>query len=501
MKILYLRENAENDNDITCRGVKDYFRVKDPNNIVLAPPINPFDVDNTVDMIKQIAIQESVDIVIGFSFGAFYALTLSDLIPKIVINPLLLPTEVLYDVIVVANLYYEFEKYENKNRSSSNIFAVCSTHSEKWSFSEYFDEKNSMSIEGGHHVLTQEQLHLALDTGLEKLDLKNNRIQMINKYLDSIYQGGRYADMTTYFFNEYNSIMQIRMDPSFSAFEPWRNEILRHEAAIKNIDKIAHDMFFGENITLLNGCMVFNHKLKQVSFESDPEGKDVEVYYPRPTLRRYRKWNVISIFPQGENTENVYESPLVAALKGKSGWSFKNKTRDLFLFLRQFIQVAHANFGMDLTYDTLMFEIYSYSPNMIEIILAKIFRCQTVFYPFWVIPPKLVYKNQIYINTSDEEKEKNLKKMIAAIPGKYFRFSFIPEEYRKYVRGDYSYVDNEETIKELVYQDKFNGKSVLIIDEHMQPGQYVSQNCKNIARLYDVKKLTFITLFDESNRK
>ena len=39
MKILYLRENAEDDNGITCRGVKDYFRVKDPNNIVLAPPI------------------------------------------------------------------------------------------------------------------------------------------------------------------------------------------------------------------------------------------------------------------------------------------------------------------------------------------------------------------------------------------------------------------------------------------------------------------------------
>ena len=262
-------------------------------------------------------------------------------------------------------------------------------------------------------------------------------------------------------------------------------------------------MFFGENITLLNGCMVFDYKLKQVSFESNPEGKDVEVYYPRPTLRRYRKWNVISIFPQGRNTENTYEFPFIAALKGKSGWNFKNKTRDLFLFLRQFIQVAHANFGMDLTYDTLMpcFKTYSYSPDIVEIILAKIFRSQTVFNPFWVIPPKLVYKNQIYINTSDEEKKKNLKKMIDAIPGKYFRFSFIPKEYRKYVRGDYSDVEYEETIKELVYQDKFNGKSVLIIDEDMQPGQNVSQNCKNIARLYDVKKLTFITLYDECNRK
>lgn len=278
--------------------------------------------------------------------------------------------------------------------------------------------------------------------------------------------------------------------------------VVLNESEMLEIFELGKQIFNGD--VPLNEGFDIDAKTKTVSFNPNHQENinTGNLYDPKPIFDKFNKWDLISIFKRERNEYSNDGNPVIYALKNEFGWKFKNKNHDLYALLRRFVYIAHQLYNMDTTYDTIVIVPSKNKLNAeIMIRLAKILRCKTVRENFFNKLDKwTVIEDQV-----DEEMAENdgmdlqvlrtvLYNSIKKMPTKSFQFHFIPVKYRKYIKHTF---ESYNMFEEIEYKDDFNDKNVIVLDDTIATGRSVSEACEIIEELYDVKKLTIITLFSK----
>ena len=174
MRILYVHGYGSNKDSHTGQMLRTYFSSARSAEIIT----DTFDlVDGlaTIARIRHIATEQSVALVVGSSLGAFHTLALDLPVPKILINPCMMPSLVIDKFMKSPDdsLRRMCEEVERRVYSAVSdyarrqTFAAFSTADEFFSFKDFFDEhyspSNSLSVPGAKHHLDYSQISLMLD--------------------------------------------------------------------------------------------------------------------------------------------------------------------------------------------------------------------------------------------------------------------------------------------------------------------------------------------------
>ena len=257
-------------------------------------------------------------------------------------------------------------------------------------------------------------------------------------------------------------------------------------------------LFEGINIDKFN---------KKVEYDDSHERGVVTGNYmsvPNPVYSRTKEgYPVISIFERTayekyETDRDPDANPLIYAMKGINGWSFKNGEKDIYRFFRRFVQIAK---GIKTKYDTII-KIPSKS-NLNNIFIAnvsKIIGCENIIANgFAKMFVSQVYELINYKKIQDENPTnyKNIARQVEDAVEKqdidemsYFSFKEIPPQFRKYIGQVFC---QKERMLDLAPQ--INDKDILILDDTIASGTTISHMCECVLDLYIPKSITIITLF------
>lgn len=184
INVLYIHGFNGSPNGQTASAVKKYFK----NHNVIAEQYNLFNYKETIARINKTINENKIHIIIGHSLGGFYTLAIKNpKIFKILINPCMLPTQVLNNLSkqygTITNVAYNmlFKPYLNKieqNLDYSNkkihkkYFAAFSDKDEFPSFKKFFDaniknKSKSIRLSNARHRLDFAQMDKVLTEALK----------------------------------------------------------------------------------------------------------------------------------------------------------------------------------------------------------------------------------------------------------------------------------------------------------------------------------------------
>lgn len=178
LNILYIHGFNGNPKGGTYKVLKEYFSNE---NLFSFPfPKLHTDVVETSNLIESYCRDYNINLIIGASLGAFYALNNTICSKRIAINPCMLPSkeiENLKDRITglnihvdddVKKIWLDMESYKHVNEEvKKNTFGIFGKNDELFHYKTFFDEifgipdssatKNSILVEG-HHSMEKEYL-------------------------------------------------------------------------------------------------------------------------------------------------------------------------------------------------------------------------------------------------------------------------------------------------------------------------------------------------------
>ena len=178
MNILYVHGLGSDKNSSTGKLIKEYYGKKHQ---VLTESFDLLNVEGTRHKIRKRVQEWQVDLCIASSLGAFFMLSLRDILPCFVINPCMKTSTVLKnldasipDEVLQEFAHLENHVYDNLEPTTRELtFAAFGTADELFSFKQLFLEKygetNVLEVAGGKHKLVQEELYRVLEDFTRRL--------------------------------------------------------------------------------------------------------------------------------------------------------------------------------------------------------------------------------------------------------------------------------------------------------------------------------------------
>lgn len=202
MNILYIHGLGTNENSTQGKIIKAIL--KDDN--VIHPSFGELtNYDEVKSHIEQVVRDNDVDLIIGHSFGGFYTLDADFDLPKIIVNPCMLPSVEIPKLTKVSDSFKKyFEAKEDqlyKEKSfSNNIIGIFADSDKLFRYRSYADKLGikTLGCEGTHRILRsflEEPLLLArklldikrIDESIKNIDVKNNP-KMVDKFKDDVWE-------------------------------------------------------------------------------------------------------------------------------------------------------------------------------------------------------------------------------------------------------------------------------------------------------------------------
>lgn len=180
--VLYIHGFNGSPNGSTGSFIKQFFA----NDNVIAPQLDLIDFEGTIAALKKILAENEVNIVIGQSFGAFYAFVLnSDKQFQIVTNPCMYPSKEipnLSDVSLGEEWIKKFANEESKvyknisGQLAQSTFGIFGDKDELFSYKSTFkniydnlNKENTVLVEG-NHSLSNASLQKGLSAAIKYLN-------------------------------------------------------------------------------------------------------------------------------------------------------------------------------------------------------------------------------------------------------------------------------------------------------------------------------------------
>ena len=204
---------------------------------------------------------------------------------------------------------------------------------------------------------------------------------------------------------------------------------------------------------------------------------------------------IISIFKRKKILANDKSdgNPLLYALKGIYNWKIDDF--NIKLLLKQFVRIVEK---INPQYDTL---IKVPSQNELNNIffehLNKYIKCKNeiIDIPILKISTDDVLNTYVDFKEMDYDEE---QKMIRAfnLMSDTFTFKHIPSYLRKYIKKIFYSIEIEQELDENIV-NSINDKDILILDDTVSSGAYISHFVNTIKEMYAPKSITVITLFSK----
>ena len=244
-----------------------------------------------------------------------------------------------------------------------------------------------------------------------------------------------------------------------------------------------------------------------VSFNAKHENSIDTSTLLNPTCMMMGEIPVYSIFKRKRTKSKSYDgNPLIYALKGIDGWTFKNGTNDILNLLNQFITITKK---IKTDYDTLITVPSSNKlNNMFLHRLNRIIKCENeITDHFYKLECEDVLLNYVDwksierdgLNSDDVLSELELffdemeEKNNGIFSYKYFKNM----ELRKYITKTMKNYD-DSIIK---YANMINDKDIVVLDDTISTTSTISETCKLLIDTYTPKSITVITLFSKLDEK
>ena len=234
--------------------------------------------------------------------------------------------------------------------------------------------------------------------------------------------------------------------------------------------------------------------------------------HPHIILNDIEGSTIISIFERKDNDIRNDGNPLVYALKGINGWTFKDPKKDIYSLFRIFVSVTQR---LNNYFDTLIITpSHNSLNNTVFNYLKRIINVSYSFTDFFLKLPADIVENN-YINFNDLEK---------MCKGDTYKFNAIKRDFNRAFDAMYKYNDNifsykffrDSVYRKLIiktlelnkdsedifkYADVINDKDIVVFDDTVTTGKTLSESAEVIYQSFNPKTITFLTLFSPRTTK
>lgn len=198
-KVLYIHGLNSSSNSLTGKQIKEYLG--DKMNIFI-PTWDLTKVGVDKDIKKYIA-KNNISIVIASSLGAFYALTITDSVAKILINPCLHPSVEIpkLETLTAEQIEYfrNLEKQIKDNTDSEMRMCTFAGFGDKDTLfnyqKEFKHEFGNMVVVPGSHKLPEKSLYKVLEVGFEYFNKIQNILfeELIQEHFTNLFRGDDFS--------------------------------------------------------------------------------------------------------------------------------------------------------------------------------------------------------------------------------------------------------------------------------------------------------------------
>lgn len=161
IKILFIHGYGSMENSIASQEIQRKIGARAQ---VIAPQFsNDFSIFENllynIQLANDVVRDKSIDLLIGSSMGGFTAMQTDNIIPKILINPCMLPTEIIETGIfgemdlIVKEKFREMEMREVSVREKELSYSLFATNDELFSYKERFEKLYDPAKRGVSHNL------------------------------------------------------------------------------------------------------------------------------------------------------------------------------------------------------------------------------------------------------------------------------------------------------------------------------------------------------------